>query len=655
MNFLIMDILVLKKNPPNAADVTKRNVCGESALYLALTSACRTPNYDLRIIDELLKHNPQQLILRNNFGCTPLFLCIEQQRFDLAEKLLSAQVSSQQQFSSAYEQQMLLQNSHGLTPLLVALKNGNFAIVKKLLQKMPDSQLSVVSKDGDTATSMAIQSGNLEQFQWLIETYPAIMTQITKGKSSALTYACKVFGAYQQSDRTKSTNILEIIKIIMQRTNGSQVLVADTNRAIPLNIACYYDHSILASLLLTHSVNEQLDFPDPEGLTPIISACYYGNLTTLRTLIQHAGPSVVTKHLTKEINNGGCVTTALHLVITNATKIPVPTQTEIIRIMLQYAPEQQLKKQNSIGRTALFLAIAEKQLDIARLLLSYEHNTQLEILAQGESLLYRVIANTQSVTGQEAWQNSLSIFKLLLDRSSKEQLAVPYLGRLPIHKACEIGFVQYANLLLEKDPQQVNAKIDDSYGSSPLHIAVFLGHKILVTLLFHHGVNNLQTNKYGIIPLHIACKGSCTEIIEILLQTNREQQLCYRTLLGNTPLHQAIGDNNIIAIEIFLKKTMNKEVLLEIRNNEGLNPLQLACALPNSLPTVKALISNGANIESMTEDTNMRPLHIACLRKNPDVVEYLLEHGAQVNVFNSHGYAPLHMATNNRGKNRHST
>lgn len=80
----------------------------------------------------------------------------------------------------------------------------------------------------------------------------------------------------------------------------------------------------------------------------------------------------------------------------------------------------------------------------------------------------------------------------------------------------------------------------------------------------------------------------------------------------------------------------------DTHNRDNFTPLIYAC-LGNQVPTIKFLISKGANPNKRTINTKCRPLHF--IAKNPhdrsNVVKALVKGGAMVDIRDSEGLTPL--------------
>ena len=96
-----------------------------------------------------------------------------------------------------------------------------------------------------------------------------------------------------------------------------------------------------------------------------------------------------------------------------------------------------------------------------------------------------------------------------------------------------------------------------------------------------------------------------------------------KKLLGYT-IHKACKNNDVEAVRKFLAAGAN----LYETNKDGDTPLEIACTNFNSLKLVKLLIDSGPNIKKYEWPL----IHQAALYADVEVVAFLIEKGADVNV-----------------------
>jgi len=104
-------------------------------------------------------------------------------------------------------------------------------------------------------------------------------------------------------------------------------------------------------------------------------------------------------------------------------------------------------------------------------------------------------------------------------------------------------------------------------------------------------------------------------------------------------VERLIKDGHHVNIEIFTKDVNNPGQFKALST-----PLHCA-AEKGHVGIIKLLLSAGANINSTHCDFNATPLHTAVWFDKSDCVKTLKEHGTKLDIPNSFGSIPLHLAT----------
>uniref|UniRef100_A0ABD2WJ17 Uncharacterized protein n=1 Tax=Trichogramma kaykai TaxID=54128 RepID=A0ABD2WJ17_9HYME len=213
-------------------------------------------------------------------------------------------------------------------------------------------------------------------------------------------------------------------------------------------------------------------------------------------------------------------------------------------------------------------------------------------------------------------------------------------GYTHFHVACMCGFDDVVERFLElgQDPNCLVPETDDS----PLHLALEGPYRStregVIESLLRRGADPNLPNESGDTPLHVISRPVSDNISDIFFkiidELNKPLQVEARDDLGNTPLHQAVGSGRRKVIEWLLRRganpnvtdaegstplhiickdyygdhksmeiffqindELNQSVQLDVRDNEGRTPLELAVA--NLKPVlVRILLHRGANVSS---------------------------------------------------------
>ena len=182
-------------------------------------------------------------------------------------------------------------------------------------------------------------------------------------------------------------------------------------------------------------------------------------------------------------------------------------------------------------------------------------------------------------------------------------------------------------------------------GLMPLHLASFNSTPGVVEMLIDNGapldVGDLEHNA---TPLHSAAGiGRNPEIVAVLLR--RGAYVDPKDKCGNTPLLWAANAENFFP-EV-AESLISHGADVNVVNCKGETPMHGAAIRPDSR-LIELLISHGAKAGAR-EENGMTPLHAAAKSQNdPDALKMLIDHGAKLGTRDKKGNTALHWAASNR-------
>ena len=182
--------------------------------------------------------------------------------------------------------------------------------------------------------------------------------------------------------------------------------------------------------------------------------------------------------------------------------------------------------------------------------------------------------------------------------------------------------------------QGVDLNAEDDRGLVALHYAAAYHHLEMIRWLLAHGADVNRRNKRSMTPLHFALGGGdmhretdpekTLEAVKLLVEA--KAKVNERDDYGATPIYLAVGDLNI------LKYLAEHGGYLESGNAYGgQTPLHWAISKNVPLKNIEFLVEHGAKLDAM-DDGGYTALHRAVLGKKADVVKYLAEHDANLNL-----------------------
>ncbi len=242
-------------------------------------------------------------------------------------------------------------------------------------------------------------------------------------------------------------------------------------------------------------------------------------------------------------------------------------------------------------------------------------------------------------------------------------------GRFPIHKAAMEGREDVLVKLIEGGAD-VTAR-DTCEGATPLHLAVYGGHKKTCEILLDLGADVNAKTDYGWTPLHTAARYGQVDIASLLLE--REAELNAENGQGMTPIKRACCCGHMALVDLLFSKGARTDIFTDVclgrkeavyeslRSKpvlvsdtvEGNKTLLHVAVAKGDLEMVEVLLENGAdpNAKCSIQERkdkgcpgteNVTPLHLAAEHGNEKITELLIAKGGKVNAVDGDGNTPLH-------------
>ena len=246
--------------------------------------------------------------------------------------------------------------------------------------------------------------------------------------------------------------------------------------------------------------------------------------------------------------------------------------------------------------------------------------------SNGRTVLHMAIAN-----------RDLELVRLLcelgayLDRGFGDHTALTY--------AISIQALDIAELLIESGAD-VNHQTRS--GNFALLAAVSAGSETLTRLLLERSAAVWMAGSSGYYPIHMAAHKNRAHLVRILIK--RGSQVDPVTNDGETPLWIAVRLGNTECIDCLVG--LGADVNHVSAASASISMLWLALRDGN-MPLAKTLISAGADVGAATVDdkgNGTTPLHFACARGLDDVVRAMMDAGANLETQVWPGHSPLFVA-----------
>ncbi|XP_053943023.1 POU domain class 2-associating factor 1 isoform X2 [Cuculus canorus] len=204
--------------------------------------------------------------------------------------------------------------------------------------------------------------------------------------------------------------------------------------------------------------------------------------------------------------------------------------------------------------------------------------------------------------------------------------AVDNKGQSALHLAATYGYAQVLQVILSLG-FPLDLEMKDFEGHTPLHCAV-LSHNALIR---EHGCQMVTEEKQKDLQHQREELESC---IHLLVQTGAS--IYSRDVKSNkTVLHYTVQDGNISLLRYFLELNAFKSKDFVNNKAHGNTALHMAAALPrdkNQKEIVQLLLDHGADPTIRNLD-NDQPIHMAPSGKAGDQVRHLLKKGKVASAF----------------------
>ena len=262
------------------------------------------------------------------------------------------------------------------------------------------------------------------------------------------------------------------------------------------------------------------------------------------------------------------------------------------------------------------------------------------------SLLYNLARGKLLAVDQDLPNRMLEmLFLLFIFISSCSSVCI-------IHEQRDAGYVNVTDLgiaMHENDPQAVEDEVEifgcnvNYDGASAIFkIHDYDNHYEDVydynsTLHDGNGTDN-QSFFGGLSPLHIGCIDGSTEAIKKLMEYP-EIEIDPKNEEGSTPLITAAMWRNFDIAMILCMAGADANT----KNDYDHSPLEVA-ATYGEIETIKTLLQFGAHLDGLAGHHNETALSTAASNGHIDVVEYLADTGADLNIEDDFGRTALYWA-----------
>nr|KAI8750038.1 transient receptor potential cation channel subfamily A member 1-like [Biomphalaria glabrata] len=292
-----------------------------------------------------------------------------------------------------------------------------------------------------------------------------------------------------------------------------------------------------------------------------------------------------------------------------------------------------INAKNKMGKTALHLAAHNGHSEVVDTLISFNADLSLQDRDGNTALHLAVIsANAQIVS-------------MLLQRGAYPK-ARNHRNMMAVHVAAELNNVEVIKTLLDNG---VDPSWRGENGMTALHYAAAKNNGEAVSIMMENGAQPNVKDDRGYFAIHTAARCGASDAIKAILDGaiksswTSHQILYLKDKENNFPLHSAVNSGDIKSVRVCLSAGAS----LKVQQEDGSTPLHFACASGN-LEMIQVMKEMNKD-EFMTTITvldamRMTPLHRAALFDHTLIIQFLIDHGADINCRDISNSTPLLLA-----------
>uniref|UniRef100_UPI001ED84CE7 poly [ADP-ribose] polymerase tankyrase-2-like isoform X2 n=1 Tax=Scatophagus argus TaxID=75038 RepID=UPI001ED84CE7 len=393
---------------------------------------------------------------------------------------------------------------------------------------------------------------------------------------------------------------------------------SDGRKSTPLHLAAGYNRVKTVQLLLQHGAD--VHAKDKGDLVPLHNACSYGHYEVTELLLKH----------------GACVNAVDLWQFTPLHEAASKNRVEVCYLLLSYGADPTFL--NCHNKSSIDLAPTSQLKE--RLACEFRGHSLLQASREADVMRVKKHLSPETVNFRH-----------------------PHTQETPLHCASASAHLKRKQVceLLLRTGANVNDKTKDSL--TPLHVASEKAHNDVIEVLVKHEAKVNTVDHLGQTALHRAARGGHLQTCRLLLSAGCDPLLTSLqgfspSQLGNESVQQIlqegvlIGNSEVDRQLLEASKTGDLETVKKLCTMQNVNcrdvegrqstPLHFAAGY-NRLAVVQFLLQHGADVHAKDRG-GLVPLHNACSYGHYEVVELLVLHGAVVNVADLWKFTPLHEA-----------
>ncbi|XP_067661991.1 ankyrin-3-like [Haliotis asinina] len=655
----------------NMLDINSREQCGRTAVMLAAENGHKDvvemlvdKGADLSLVDEtednvlhcacrggdagvvkyILSKNRVDIDRRGLHELTPIMMARRCKHREVVELLLSKRADGSLRYynhknmllSASREGDMevvkfvLSQNivdvdSRGprkKTPVMLAAQYGYKEVVELLVENGAD--LSLVYDTGSNGFQLACSTGRLEVVKYIIAQNTVDINYRGLRKKTAAMIAAE-------------SGHKEVVELLVE--NGADLSLAYDTGSNILHSACSRGRLEVVKYILSQNIVD-INCRGWMKKTPVMTAAECGHEDVVELLVENGADLSLACSTSNNILHLACskgYVEVLKYVLSQNTvdinsrgrskKTPAMIAAEcghekVVELLMEKGANLSLTCDT--GSNILHLACSKGRLEVLKYILS---QNIVDINSRGRS------KKTPAMIAAECGHEK--VVELLMEKGANLSLTCDT-GSNILHLACSKGRLEVLKYILSQNIVDINSRGRSK--KTPAMIAAECGHEKVVELLVEKGANLSLACEKGSNILHLACSKGRLEVVKYILSQNIVDINC-RGRSKKTPAMTAAQYGYKEVVELLMEKGAN----LSLVNDKSRNILHVACSR-GRLEVVKYVLSQNIVDINSRGRSKKTPAMIAAESGYKEVVELLMEKGANMSLVSDRGSNILHLA-----------
>ena len=520
------------------------------------------------------------------------------------------------------------EDSYGKTPFSLALENERDEVMLVLISEFGYDPTNVKDRYDVSPLHAACKKGNLSLVRTLIHDYHADLNDEDSYGKTPFTLALK-------NERD------EVMLVLISEFGYDPTNIKGDDGVLPLHVACKKGNLSLVKTLI-RDYHADLNDKDIFGDTPITLAIENEKNEVMPVLISEFATNIrcglgVSLHVACKKGNLSLVWTLIHDYHADINhedsyrKTPFTLaleneRDEVMLILISEFGYDPTNIKDGNGVSPLHVACKKGNLSLVRTLI---HDYHADLNDEGKIPFTLALKNERD----EVMLVLISEFGCdptnIKDRN----------GVSPLHVACKKGNLSLVRTLIHDYHADLND--EDSYGKTPFTLALKNERdEVMLVLISEFGYDPTNIKgRYGVSPLHVACKKGNLSLVRTLIHDYHADLNAF----GNTPFVSALQNKRdevmLVLISEFGYNPTN------IKGGLGVSSLHVACEKGN-LSLIRTLIHDYHADLNDEDSYDKTPFTLALKNEKDEVMLVLIsEFGYDpTNIKDGNGVSPLHVA-----------